>query len=122
VVAEAADAETALRHVEEHRSRIVVLDLNMPGTPTLRALPRFAAAPGSALVVITMEDDLGFAREALAARASAYVPKSGAEAELVAAARAAAAGRTYLDPALGARLAAPPPCVRRGSAWIRGAP
>jgi two-component system, NarL family, response regulator NreC len=69
-----------------------------------------------------MEDDLGFAREALAAGASAYVLKSGAEAELVAAARAAAAGRTYLDPALGARLAATPPCVRRRSAWIRGAP
>jgi DNA-binding NarL/FixJ family response regulator len=110
VVAEAGDVDTALRHVEEHRPRIVVLDLNMPGAPTLPALPRFlAAAPGIAIVVMTMDDNVRFAREALSAGASAYVLKSGAEAELVAAVRAAASGRTYLDPALGARLAATPP-------------
>jgi DNA-binding NarL/FixJ family response regulator len=110
VVAEAGDVEGALRRVEQHQPQIVVLDLNMPGTPTLPALPRFlAAAPGMAVVVMTMEDDLGFAREALAAGASAYVLKAGAEAELVEAVRAAAAGRTYLDPALGARLATTPP-------------
>jgi hypothetical protein len=87
-----------------------VLDLNMPGTARLPALPRFiAAAPGTAIVVMTMQDDLAFAREALSAGASGYVLKAGAEAELVEAVRAAAAGRTYLDPALGARLAATPP-------------
>jgi serine/threonine protein kinase len=45
----------------------------------------------------------------LSAGASGYVLKAGAEAELIEAVRAAAAGRTYLDPALGARLAATPP-------------
>jgi DNA-binding NarL/FixJ family response regulator len=110
VVAEAGDVDTALRLVATHRPRIVVLDLNMPGGPTLPALPRFLeAAPGTAIVVMTMEDDVAFARNALATGASAYVLKAGAEAELVAAVRAAAAGRTYLDPALGARLAATPP-------------
>jgi DNA-binding NarL/FixJ family response regulator len=110
VVAEAGDVETALRRVEAHQPRIVVLDLNMPGSPTLPALPRFlAAAPGAAVVVMTMDEDLAFAREAFAAGARAYVLKAGAEAELVEAVRAAAAGRTYLDPALGARLAATPP-------------
>jgi CheY-like chemotaxis protein len=109
-VAEAGDVETALRHVESRRPRITVLDLNMPGTATLPALPRFiAAAPGTAIVVMTMQDDLAFAREALSAGASGYVLKAGAEAELVEAVREAAAGRTYLDPALGARLAATPP-------------
>jgi len=110
VVAEAGDVETALRRVEAHQPRIVLLDLNMPGSPTLPALPRFmAAAPGAAVVVMTMDEDLAFAREAFAAGAQAYVLKAGAEAELVEAVRAAAAGRTYLDPALGARLAATPP-------------
>jgi DNA-binding NarL/FixJ family response regulator len=110
VVAEAGDVETALRHVEARQPRIVVLDLNMPGTATLPALPRFiAAAPGTAIVVMTMQDDLASAREALSAGASGYVLKAGGEAELVEAVRAAAAGRTYLDPALGARLAATPP-------------
>jgi DNA-binding NarL/FixJ family response regulator len=108
VVAEAGDVENALRHVEEHRPGIVVLDLNMPGTPTLPALPRFLAT-GVRIVVMTMQDDLAFAREALSAGANGYVLKAGAEAELVEAIRAAAAGRTYLDPALGARLATTPP-------------
>jgi len=45
------------------------------------------------------------ARAAFSAGAKAYVLKEGAEAELIDAVRAAAAGRTYLDPGLGARMA-----------------
>ena len=118
VVAEAGDIESALRRVEEHRPRIAVLDLNMPGLPTLPALPRFLAA-GVRIVVMTMQDELAFAREALAAGASGYVLKAGAEAELVEAIRAAAAGRTYLDPALGARMATTPPGPGAGATPVR---
>ena len=79
----------------------------MPGTATLPALARFrAAAPDSAVVVLTMEGDPSMARAALAAGARAYVLKEGAETALVDAVRAAAAGRTYLEPELGAELAA----------------
>jgi serine/threonine protein kinase len=85
----------------------VVLDLNMPGDPTLPAIPRFLeAAPGGAVVVLTMESDPLFARRALAAGASGYVLKEGAEDELVDAIRAVAGGGTYLNPGLGGRLAA----------------
>jgi chemotaxis response regulator CheB len=64
VVAEAGDVETALHRVEAHRPRIVVLDLNMPGSPTLPALPRFlAAAPGMSVVV----NDDGFFRTSVQA-------------------------------------------------------
>jgi DNA-binding NarL/FixJ family response regulator len=110
VVAEASDVEEALRRTHEHAPAIVVLDLNMPGTPTLPTIGSFlAAAPGSAVVVLTMETDVAFARAALAAGASGYVLKEGAESQLVDAVRAPAAGRTYLDPGLGARLAPEPP-------------
>jgi serine/threonine protein kinase len=79
----------------------------MPGTPTLPAIPRFLdAAPGSAVVVLTMDEDPAFAGEALAAGASGYVLKEAAEAELVEAVRSTARGDTYLNPRLGARLAA----------------
>jgi two-component system, NarL family, response regulator NreC len=109
-VAEAGDIETALHHVGAHRPHVVVLDLNMPGSPTLPALPRFlTAAPDAAVVVMKMADDLNLARQALAAGASAYVLKTGAGTELLEAVRSAAVGRTYLDPALGARLAQTPP-------------
>src|SRR5690348_9375199 len=56
VVGEAGDVEAALALTKTHQPRLVVLDLNMPGTPTLTAIPRFLqAAPGSAVVVLTME-------------------------------------------------------------------
>jgi serine/threonine protein kinase len=78
----------------------------MPGEPTLTAIPRFIeAAPGAAVLVLTMEAEPGFARAALTAGARGYVLKERAEAELVEAVRALLAGRTYLDPILGARMA-----------------
>ncbi len=106
VVGEAGDVEAALALTERHQPQVVVLDLNMPGTPTLAAIPRFLeASPGSAIVVLTMEAEPGFARTALSAGARGYVLKDAAEAELVEAVRSVLAGGTYLDPSLGARLA-----------------
>lgn len=52
-----------------------------------------------------MEADPVYARRALGAGARGYVLKEAAEAELVDAVRSVVAGRTYLDPSLGARLA-----------------
>ena len=111
VVAEAGDADEALRIARDLRPRIVLLDLTMPGTPSIDAIPGLlGAAPGCAVVMLTMHDDSGYAREALAAGASGYVLKDAAERQLVDAVRAVVGGRNYVDPGLGARvLAAPPP-------------
>ena len=56
-----------------------------------------------------MQDEPAFARQALRAGAMAYVLKEAAGDELVEAVRRAAAGETYLNPQLGARMAAEPP-------------
>src|SRR5690349_10765841 len=110
VVAEAGDVAAALRYVRAHRPNVLVLDLNMPGDPTLPAIPSFMeAAPETRVVVLTMQNDPAFAREALRAGALGYVLKEAADSELVQAVRLAAEGRTYLNPELGARLAAEPP-------------
>jgi two-component system response regulator NreC len=110
VVAEASEIGEALRKVSGYKPRVLVLDLNMPGGSSLEAIPELRDAhPDTAIVVLTMQDDPAFAREALRAGALAYVLKESADAELVEAVRAAAAGRTYLNPQLGARLAAEPP-------------
>jgi two-component system response regulator NreC len=112
VLAEAGTSDDALRLVKAHRPGVVVLDLNMPGsmTSSLDALPALAAeAPGTRVVVLTMQDDPQYARQALAAGANAYVLKEGADSELVEAIRRAAAGEVYLNPRLGARIAAAPP-------------
>jgi len=110
VVGEAGDVEEALALTERHRPQLVVLDLNMPGTATLPAIPRFLeASPGSAIVVLTMEAEPGFARTAISAGARGYVLKDAAEAELVGAVRSVLAGGTYLAPSLGAQLVRMPP-------------
>lgn len=110
VVAEAGDVTEALRMVRAHRPDVLILDLNMPGDPSLPAIPQVAEMnPGTAVVVLTMQDDTAFAREALRGGAKGYVLKDAADGELAQAVRAAAAGGTYLNPSLGARLAAEPP-------------
>ena len=109
VVAEAGDVETALRYVLGHKPDVLVLDLNMPGEPSLPAIPRFAeASPGTRIVVLTMQQEPQFAREALGAGALAYVLKEAADDELVQAIHAAREGRTYVNPSLGAKLATAP--------------
>jgi two-component system response regulator NreC len=61
-----------------------------------------------------MQNDPAFAREALRAGALGYVLKESANAELVEAVRSATEGRTYLQPQLGARLAAEPATPEAG--------
>ena len=56
-----------------------------------------------------MQNDPAFAREALRSGALGYVLKQSAGTELVQAVRQAAAGESYLNPKLGAQLAAEPP-------------
>jgi two-component system response regulator NreC len=110
VVAEAGDVQTTLRRVLGYRPNVLVLDLNMPGEQSLPAIPRIRdSAPDTAIVVLTMQADPEFARAALRAGALGYVLKEAAESELVHAIRLAAEGRTYLNPELGARIAAEPP-------------
>ena len=109
VVAEAGDVDSARRYVMGHHPAVLVLDLNMPGASSLDAIPGLRAEfPETQIVVLTMQDDPAFAREARRAGALGYVLKEAADAELVEAVREAAAGNTYLHPRLGARLAAEP--------------
>ena len=106
VVAEAADVESAKRTVRGHKPNVLVLDLNMPGEASLPAIPELAQiVPEMAIVVLTMQDEPAFAREALANGARGYVLKHAAGTELVEAIKTAIAGGTSLNPALGARMA-----------------
>jgi two-component system, NarL family, response regulator NreC len=109
VVAEAGDVDTTVRRVLGYRPNVLVLDLNMAGELSLTAIPGIRdSAPDTAIVVLTMQEEPEFAREALRAGALGYVLKEAADTELVEAIRLAAAGRTYLNPELGARIAAAP--------------
>lgn len=107
VVAEAGDAEAAVRYVRGHKPTVLILDLNMPGGSSLEAVPEIRkASPRTEIVVLTMQNEPVYARRALQAGVRGYVLKEAADAELVQAVRSAAVGDTYLQPALGAKLAA----------------
>jgi two-component system response regulator NreC len=110
VVAEAANIEDARRYVRGHHPKVLVLDLNMPGGSSLEAIPAIREeSPDTRIVVLTMQKESAFAREALSAGALGYVLKEAADDELVEAVRRAAAGESYLNPRLGARIASEPP-------------
>jgi two-component system response regulator NreC len=109
VLAETGDVDATRRSVLGHKPTVLVLDLNMPGGSSLEAIPAMAeSSPDTAVVVLTMQEDPAFAREALRAGARGYVLKQAAGTELVQAIRAAAGGGTWLNPELGARMAAAP--------------
>jgi len=100
VVAEAGDVESAARYVRGHHPAVLVLDLNMPGGSSLEAIPGIReSAPETQIVILTMQEEPAFARQALSAGAIGYVLKEAADDELV---------EAYLNPRLGARLAAEP--------------
>ena len=105
VVGEAGDVEEARRQVAAHQPNVLVLDLNMPGEPTLPALSSFAEeSPGTRVVILTMFNEPVFAREALRAGAAAFVLKHAADADLVKAVRTAAAGGRYVQAELAGDL------------------
>ncbi|MBI2691756.1 MAG: response regulator transcription factor [Solirubrobacterales bacterium] len=109
VVAEAGDVDSARRYVLGHKPTILMLDLSMPGEESLPAIPKILeVSPDTKVVVLTMQSEPAFAREAMRAGAVGYVLKEAADAELVDAIRAVASGGTYLQPRLGAKLAAQP--------------
>ena len=85
VVALAGTADDALRYVRGHKPDVLILDLNMPGArKSLDVIPEVeAASPGTRVVVLTMQEDPAFARQALRAGALGYVLKEAADDELV---------------------------------------
>lgn len=110
VVAEAEDVPSTHRLVRSRHPRVLVLDLNMPGGSSLEAIPALRKeAPETQIVVLTMQDDPAFAREALNAGAVGFILKRSAEDELIEAVRLAARGEPYINPQLGVRLAVEPP-------------
>jgi two-component system, NarL family, response regulator NreC len=109
VVAEAADIEETVRKVRAYKPNVLVLDLSMPGGSSLGSIPQMrSASPDTAIVVLTMEDAPSFAREAFRAGAAGFVLKEAADTELLQAIDAAREGLRYINPQLGALIAAQP--------------
>ena len=105
VVGEAADGDTAVSRAVELRPHVVLMDLNLPGTPGLEATRRIvAAAPEVAVLVLTMLADEASVVAALRVGALGYVLKEAGQDEVVAAIRTVAAGGAVLGLGLAGRL------------------
>jgi len=80
---------------------VIVADISMPHLNGLDALAQLKSHnPRVKVVILTMHQEVAYARRALEAGAAGYVLKHSAPAELVSAIRAALDGKTYLTPAL----------------------
>jgi len=104
-VGEAPNAERAVFEAMEHKPDVVLMDVVMPGKSGIEIIPTLQQnAPQAKVLVLSMQDDPRYLREAFDAGASGYVLKEAADTEVVGAVRAVAAGERYVHPALGARL------------------
>jgi DNA-binding NarL/FixJ family response regulator len=99
VVAEAGDAQEALKQVEALQPDVVVLDIRLPDLNGIEVTARLRDADNRAKVVaLSAFSDKRFVTAMLRAGASAYISKSAAGNELVRAIRAVAVGQGYFSP------------------------
>jgi two-component system response regulator NreC len=107
VVGEAENADRAVFEALSNKPDVVVMDVVMPGKSGIEGMPAvLQAVPEAKVLVLSMQDDPHYVREAFEAGASGYVLKEAADTEVVGAVRAVAAGDRYVHPTLGARLVA----------------
>ena len=101
----AEDGETAVRRTVELRPDVVLMDLNLPGVGGLDATRRIvAAAPDSAVLVLTMVDDDDTVMAALRVGARGYVLKGAGQEEVLAAVRTVANQGAVFGPGVAQRV------------------
>ena len=106
-VGEAGTARDAIFEARSLKPDVILLDVVMPDQSGLDIIPTLLHEnPDTKILVLSMQDDPRYVREAFDAGASGYVLKEAADSEVVAAVREVAGGGRYVDPELGARLVA----------------
>jgi two-component system, NarL family, response regulator NreC len=106
-VGEAGSARDAVFEARALKPDVILLDVVMPDQSGLEIIPTLLHEnPDTKILVLSMQDDPRYVREAFDAGASGYVLKEAADSEVVAAVREVAGGGRYVDPELGARLVA----------------
>jgi DNA-binding NarL/FixJ family response regulator len=99
VVAEAEDGAQAVEMALKEDIHLVILDVSMPRMTGIQAAAELnKRKPEIRVLILSMHDNEQFLFEALKAGASGYVLKSGADRDIVDAARAAMRGESFLYP------------------------
>jgi two-component system, NarL family, response regulator NreC len=106
-VGEAGTGREAVFQARALKPDVILMDVVMPDQTGLEVLPTLLhEQPEVKVMLLSMQDDPRYVREAFEAGASGYVLKEAADADVVAAIREVAAGGHYVHPELGARLVA----------------
>jgi two-component system response regulator NreC len=105
VVGEAGDAQHAIFEAREQKPDVILMDVVMPGRSGIEVIPEVLKdAPDAKVLMLSMQDDPHYVREAFAAGAAGYILKEAADTDLVTAVREVASGGSYVHPTLGARM------------------
>lgn len=107
IVGEAADGNAAVARVAELQPDVVLMDLRMPVLDGVQATRQIARrTPQSKVIVLTTFDDDDTIFDALRAGAVGYLLKDVSSTKLVEAIRTTAAGESFLQPSVAAKLLA----------------
>lgn len=112
IVATAGDGMSAIEAVDREQPDVVLIDLSMPrtdGAQAIRVIKR--KRPETRVVVLTFHKEDAHIHVALEAGADGYVLKDDGRTELLSALRVVASGKSYLSPAI---------CARVMSGYLRG--
>ena len=106
-VGEAGNAHDAIFQARALKPDVILMDVVMPDQSGIEVLPTLLhERPETKVLVLSMQDDPQYVRQAFANGASGYILKEAADTEVVAAIREVASGSNYVHPAVGARLIA----------------
>ena len=100
VVAEAADAESAIAVVREQLPDVVLLDVTMPGDGIQAARAIGTACPATRIIMLTVSEDEDDLMAAMKAGARGYVLKGVSAGELINVVESVSSGEVYVAPSL----------------------
>jgi len=102
VIGEASDGLEAVQKAQELQPDLILLDIGLPLLNGLEVARRIRkVSPASRILFVSENRSADIVEEALRTGAVGYVVKSAVDTELLAAIRAVAQGRTFIDASLG---------------------
>ncbi len=121
VVGEAGDGLEGVKRAKQLKPDVVLLDLHMPGTSGLQAIPLLREeAPQSQIIMLTVSEDADDLLEALRAGARGYLLKNIETDFLLDSIRRAAAGESVMSSQMAGKLADAMRMPQKGNAREAG--